>query len=220
MHAAPLLFNPFDQHCWLSPHRCLFWEEQKMLVLSDLHWGKSGHFRKHGLPVPDATATEDLHRLTQQMSYFQPEQVVIVGDMFHSRANLQMEQWIRWRNNFSSVSFMLIKGNHDILHHDWYERSNIRLIEHHWWQAPFYFVHDAADGVLPMDEEGMIISGHLHPGIAMKGGGKQSLRLPCYYYSAPNLYLPAFSQFSGMATIRPKKKDQVFAIVGAEVVAV
>jgi hypothetical protein len=54
----------------------------------------------------------------------------------------------------------------------------------------------------------------------MKGGGKQSLRLPCYYYSAPNLYLPAFSQFSGMATIRPKKKDQVFAIVGAEVVAV
>jgi metallophosphoesterase superfamily enzyme len=94
------------------------------------------------------------------------------------------------------------------------------LIEHHWWQAPFYFVHDAADGELPMDEEGMIISGHLHPGISMKGGGKQSLRLPCYYYSAPNLYLPAFSQFSGMATIRPKKKDQVFAIVGAEVVAV
>lgn len=220
MHAAPLLFRPAEQHCWLSPHRCLFWEERKMLVLSDLHWGKTGHFRKHGLPIPDGAAREDLHRLTQQIIFFKPEQVVIVGDMFHSHANLQMEQWIRWQADFTSIAFTLIKGNHDMLHRSFYTRSNIHLITDHWLQPPFYFVHDAADKPVTEDKGIITVSGHLHPGISMKGSGKQSLRFPCYFFAAPNLYLPAFSQFSGMAIIRPGKKDQVFAIVGTEVIPV
>ena len=30
----------------------MFWEEEKALIVSDLHFGKTGHFRKSGIAVP------------------------------------------------------------------------------------------------------------------------------------------------------------------------
>ena len=220
MQTPPLLHIMAEQHCWLSPQRCMFWEEKKLLVLSDLHWGKTGHFRKNGIAVPTEIAREDLHRLTQQITHFNPEQVIIVGDMFHSRANRELDQWLRWRNDFSSLAFTLIKGNHDILASDWYKEARIQVFNNQWLHPPFTFVHDAADVVSAGVEENITISGHLHPGVAVTGKGKQSLRFPCFYFARPHFYLPAFSYFSGMAMVQPKKSQEVFAIVNDAVMKI
>jgi metallophosphoesterase superfamily enzyme len=81
-------------------------------------------------------------------------------------------------------------------------------------------VHDAADVISEGEEENITISGHLHPGVAVKGRGKQSLRFPCFYFASPHFYLPAFSYFSGMAMVQPKKSQEVFAIVNDAVMKI
>src|SRR5688500_16707881 len=96
---APLLHKIEEQTLWLSAGRALFWEEQEALVLSDLHLGKTGHFRKAGIAVPQAVLKEDMQRLMTLVHYFGPQQLIVVGDFFHSHANLELEFFKRWRED-------------------------------------------------------------------------------------------------------------------------
>jgi metallophosphoesterase superfamily enzyme len=50
--------------------------------------------------------------------------------------------------------------------------------------------------------------------------GRQSLRFPCFYFNAQFAVLPAFSRFTGLALIEPKKQEDVFAIVNDQVIPV
>ncbi len=81
----PLFHIAFEvSSCGFPPHRCLYWEEERSLILSDLHFGKTGHFRKAGIAVPQSVYREDLLRLLSLIQYFQPRQLLVVGDLFHS----------------------------------------------------------------------------------------------------------------------------------------
>jgi metallophosphoesterase superfamily enzyme len=44
----------------LTNQRALFWKETSALILSDLHLGKTAHFRKNGIPLPANIILEDL----------------------------------------------------------------------------------------------------------------------------------------------------------------
>ena len=55
---------------WVSPERSLFWEEENTLIIADMHLGKSGHFRKAGIAVPQSIYKADLQRLMSQLSTF------------------------------------------------------------------------------------------------------------------------------------------------------
>ena len=113
----------------LTAGRCIIWEEEKALILSDLHFGKTGHFRKNGIAVPQTIFKEDIQRLTAQVQYFKAEQLIIVGDLFHSHANKEMEVFLRWRNDFAQLNIKLVIGNHDILPDTWYAKANINCIK-------------------------------------------------------------------------------------------
>jgi uncharacterized protein len=205
---APVLHKIHRQTFWLSPLRALYWEEQRALVLSDLHFGKTGHFRKAGIPVPQAVYRHDLQRLSQLLEQFQPAQLIAVGDLFHSRANLELEQFRHWREGYPALEFHLVKGNHDILEEDWYPGAGIRVWEQERVIDDIGFAHEQGCGTRPFT-----FCGHLHPGVVISGPGKQSLRLPCFYFTPSHCVLPAFSLFTGLATIRPAKADSVFAVV-------
>ena len=105
----PTSFSVKDQQLWLSPDRAVYWEEQQSLIVSDMHFGKTGHFRKAGIPVPQAVFKEDLHRLVQQLQYFQPRQLIIVGDLFHSDANKELELFQKWRDDLADLHIELIR---------------------------------------------------------------------------------------------------------------
>ncbi|HWK02703.1 MAG TPA: ligase-associated DNA damage response endonuclease PdeM [Puia sp.] len=206
-----------DQQLWLSPDRCIFWEEEKSLIVSDLHFGKTGHFRKSGIGVPQSVYREDLQRLLTQIQYFRPRQLLVVGDLFHSRENKELALFQRWREDFPDLGVRLIKGNHDILHDDWYQAAGIELSPERLQIGEFAFIHDITD-----DDDGKageeaaatyFFSGHIHPGIRINGLGKQSLRFPCFYFGEEYAVLPAFSRFTGMASIYPAPGENVFAIL-------
>lgn len=195
----------------LSVERCMFWEEKKTLILSDLHLGKTGHFRKAGIAVPQAIFKEDMQRLVTQLQYFKPEHVIVIGDMFHSHGNKEHDLFIKWRKDFSQLTIHLVKGNHDILHEKWYASADITLSTCEVKIDLFSFVHDFTD--CEINENGYIFSGHIHPGISIHGRGKQSLRFPCFYFGNNYAVLPAFSRFTGMYGIKPKPGESVYALV-------
>src|SRR5688572_15243782 len=68
---------------WVSPERCLYWEEENTLIVSDLHLGKSGHFRKAGIAVPQSVYKADMQRLIAQLYLFKADRLIIVGDLTH-----------------------------------------------------------------------------------------------------------------------------------------
>lgn len=194
----------------------MFWEEEKTLIISDLHFGKTGHFRKSGIAVPQDVYQEDLQRLMQQVQYFRPEKIIFTGDLFHSFENLEHALFAKWRKAISANSIHLVKGNHDLLSNKVYEELGIILHENLYSVGPFVFVHDLKTDTLD-SVKGYRISGHIHPGVRISGQGKQSLSFPCFYFSENFAILPAFSKFTGFIVIKPLKTDSVFAIIKSNV---
>ena len=227
---APVSHIQNGQHLWLSPERCVYWEEQKALILSDLHFGKTGHFRKFGIAVPQNVYKEDLQRMVQLIQFFQPQTLIVVGDMFHSGENLELELFRKWRTDFSGLSIQLIKGNHDILQNSWYENAGMMVHSSSYSLQPFFFTHDISHNIKPAaslatqglpaeaPEPNYIFSGHVHPGILVHGGGRQSLRFPCFYFGERYAILPAFSRFTGTYLVAPRENENVFAIVENKIV--
>ncbi|MBW0176518.1 ligase-associated DNA damage response endonuclease PdeM [Sediminibacterium sp.] len=214
---APVLHCIRDHHFWLSPERVLYWEEEKTLILSDLHFGKTGHFRKSGIAVPQSIYQQDLQRLFHQISFFNPEKILIVGDFFHSIENKEMDFFLKWRNDLSALPMILVKGNHDILQKEWYRNASVDIVEQFQLNS-FLFIHDNTGTT--QSEDVFVFSGHLHPGCIIRGAGKQSLRFPCFYFTEQQAILPAFSHFSGLTIVQAKKNDHVFAIVNQSIIKI
>lgn len=202
-----------DQTLWLTSCRCIFWEEKKALILSDLHLGKTGHFRKSGIAVPQDIYKKDLHRLFSQIQYFNASQLFIVGDLFHSYANKELDVFMKWRNDMPKLEINLIKGNHDILSKKTYAKIKIEVSNTNLKVGPFCFTHDINSICKEDGEDHYILSGHIHPGVHLSGQGKQSLVFPCFYFNKTFAILPAFSLFTGASRIKMKEGDHVFCLV-------
>jgi DNA ligase-associated metallophosphoesterase len=191
-------------------------------VISDLHLGKSGHFRKEGIAVPQSIYKADLQRLIAQLYVNKAERLIIVGDFTHSTANKELDLFLKWRKDFSSLTIELIKGNHDILSDQWYDDADV--IVHHWKQVmgPFIFLHDLKERKRLTEAEQQLypFTGHLHPGINFRGRGKQSLTFPCFYFAKNHCVLPAFSRFTGKFLVEPDDDETAFAIVENSVIKV
>lgn len=207
-----------NENFTLSAERVLFWEKEKTLVIADMHLGKTGHFRKSGIPVPQRIYMEDLQRLFTQILYFKAEQLLIVGDLTHSNSNKELEIFRKWRSDVAALNIRLVKGNHDILDEQWYHDAGIITTHDPLLVGKFLFVHDITSCELP--SVNYIFSGHLHPGISVKGIARQSLRFPCFYFSNHYCVLPAFSRFTGTSSIAPKKGEHVFALVEKKIIQV
>lgn len=207
-----------DQHLILTAERSLFWEDERTLIIADLHVGKTGHFRKSGIGIPAGIYKDDLHRLLAQILFFKAERLIIAGDLTHSIANREMDLFRKWRKDFSSLDVHLAKGNHDILDNAWYEEADIKVHNEPLVIKQFLFVHDVLKPPLAIKPGYHAFSGHVHPGIIIRGKGKQALRFPCFYFAKDHCILPAFSRFTGIYPVLLKKGEKAFAVVEKDIV--
>jgi uncharacterized protein len=207
-----------DQHLILTAERSLFWEDESTLIIADLHVGKTGHFRKAGIGVPSGIYKDDLHRLLAQILFFKAERLIIAGDLTHSIANREMDLFRKWRKDFSSLDVHLAKGNHDILDNAWYEEADIKVHNEPLVIKQFLFVHDVLKPALTIKPGYYAFSGHVHPGVIIRGKGKQALRFPCFYFAKDHCILPAFSRFTGTYPVLLRKEEKAFAVVEKEIV--
>ena len=92
--------------------KLVFWVEESILMLSDLHIGKVIHFNKNGISIPKDISFKNLKILKSGIEDYQPKDVLFLGDLFHSSYNSEWDEWIDFFNN-SKLRFTLILGNHD-----------------------------------------------------------------------------------------------------------
>src|SRR5712675_429051 len=63
----------------------LFWEEESLLVVSDLHLEKGSSFAKRGVLLPPYDTVATLGRLAAVIARHDPRMVIALGDSFHDR---------------------------------------------------------------------------------------------------------------------------------------
>src|SRR4030081_2727118 len=63
----------------------LFWEEQSLLVVSDLHLEKGSSFAARGVLLPPYDTVATLGRLAAVIARHDPRMVIALGDSFHDR---------------------------------------------------------------------------------------------------------------------------------------
>ena len=176
------------EHLILSNERTLYWENENTLIVADLHVGKTGHFRKEGIGVPTNIYKDDLHRLLAQILFFKAERLIIVGDLTHSIANREMDLFRKWRKDFPLLEVNLAKGNHDILDNRWYQEADINVYNEPFSLNDFLFVHDIVKPKFTAAPGKFIFSGHVHPGITIRGKAKQSLCFPLFLFYQNSLH--------------------------------
>lgn len=185
------------------------------MIIADMHLGKSGHFRKSGIAIPQSIYKADLQRLIAQLYLFKVDRLIIAGDLTHSSSNKELDLFLKWRKDFSSLHIDLVRGNHDILEDSWYDEADITVTPKQLTEGPFIFLHDLKEHTLLTEDEKRLyaFTGHMHPGINIRGQGRQSLSFPCFYFSQNFCVLPAFSRFTGTYKVKPVKGETVFAVV-------
>ncbi len=201
----------------LHPLKGIYWVEKKALLLADLHLGKAAHFRRAGIAVPPGVQHENYDRLINLLLEYRPERVLLLGDLFHSELNASWQEFSDLLAQFSAIRFELIPGNHDILDPVHYLQAGLLVHPLDWVEGPFLLTHHPR-AEYPAGLYGL--AGHLHPGIRLYGAGRQSLRLPCYYFGEKGGVLPAFGAFTGVSVLTVEEEDQVYAITATEVVGV
>lgn len=205
----------------LLPQKAIFWPAERILFLADLHLGKVNHFRRAGIPVPVRANQRNLEMIVDLVQQTRPQRLLCLGDLFHSHYNPEWESFGELIKHFRTTSFELVLGNHDIMSDQQYIRKGI-VVHSRLQVGPFLLTHHPLE---ESDESGWPASaynlaGHLHPGVTMRGGGRQSLTLPCFYFGRRSGLLPAFGAFTGLARIKPLKEDKVYVIAEEKIFSV
>ena len=197
----------------LHPTGCLYWKERKMLMIADVHLGKISHFRKSGIAVPSGPVKANFAQLDKALNIFEVDTLCFLGDLFHSEFNNEWNLFSEWVGA-QQVDIVLVAGNHDILTSDHYENIGINVCSE-WVIEDFLLTHH------PQDTPGYFnFAGHIHPGVKLRGTGKQWLKLPCFFKRENQMILPAFGKFTGIYLMVPTANDCVYAVTKDEVVLV
>lgn len=199
----------FTMHCCGA----LFWNQKKTLLIADVHLGKVTHFRKNGFAIPNHAMHKNFENLIEVVDFFQPERILFLGDLFHSTKNSEWELFVKW-SKICSSELILIAGNHDIIPNFNFEDIGIKVVDSVKIDD-FILTHH------PTEIEGFFnFSGHIHPGIVLKGMGRSQLKLPCFFQRKQQMILPAFGAFTGLGILQPQEGDVIYALTKDEVIKV
>src|SRR3954470_17583554 len=183
----------------------LFWQEQSLLVVSDLHLEKGSSFATRGVLLPPYDTVATLGRLAAVMARHDPRTVIALGDSFHDRdahrrlpapdreaiGGLQMRRdWI-W-----------ISGNHDpALPSDLggVVASEVAI-------GPIAFRHEPTGAVGE-------IAGHLHPKARVATRGR-AMERRCFASDGERAVMPAFGAYTGGLSIRDVAFAKIFGAPG------
>src|SRR5256885_11158127 len=94
----------------------LFWQEQRLLVVSDLHLEKGSSFATRGVLLPPYDTVATLGRLAAVIARHDPRMVIALGDSFHDRTAHERLS-ASDRDALSAMqarhAWIWISGNHD-----------------------------------------------------------------------------------------------------------
>ena len=173
----------------------LFWPDERLLAIADLHLEKGSAFAARGVLLPPYDTATTLARLGRLIERYAPRLVVALGDSFHdgggparmhdvSRAALQALQ--RGRD------WLWIAGNHDPAPADNIGGRFADVLA----LGALTFRHQPSPW--PSDGE---VAGHLHP-VARVARRGTAVSRRCFATDARRLVMPAFGAYAGGLNVR------------------
>ena len=197
----------------LLPEKALFKPDESLLVIADVHLGKATHFRNAGIPMPAHAQMSDYHNLQVLFEKIAPAKVYFLGDLFHSVFNRDWHFFCDLISLFPSISFILVKGNHDIINSNKFDELCIKVVDSI-EDDLFIYSHEPLAEVA----QGKVnIVGHIHPGITLSGMGRQSVKLPCFYADKKLVILPAFGVLTGLYNMEKKDTARIYIVLQDEI---
>lgn len=167
----------------------LYWPEQRLLCVSDLHFGKSERIaRRGGAALPPYETRETLERLEQDLNRTGVEVVICLGDSFDDLgAAMALPEAERlWITRLQAGRrWIWIEGNHD--------PGPVDLGGSHLSEltiGALTFRHIALPGATGE------VSGHYHPKARVNARGR-SISRPAFLMDHDRLILPAYGTYTG-----------------------
>lgn len=178
----------------------LFWQEERLLVVSDLHLEKGSSFAQRGVLLPPFDTAATLAQLGAVMARHDPRTVIALGDSFHDRkAHERLSA--NDRDALSALQmrrdWIWISGNHD----PELPRDLGGTVADEVAIGPIVFRHEPTGTVGE-------IAGHLHPKARVSTRGR-SVERRCFASDGERAVMPAFGAYTGGLSIR----DVAFAAV-------
>jgi len=198
--------------------KALFWPAESTLFVADVHLGKDAAMLASAIPIPLGSTTETLCRLSHVLDLSGAKSLILLGDLWHAKAGRTprfTEEFVCWRRRHASVKMLLVEGNHDLKSGPLPAEADVTTVSEPHAMGPFALCHMPE----PRDT-GYVLSGHIHPGVVMEGMGRQSVKLPCFWFGPQAAVLPAFGVFTGCASVRPASGDQVFVVFDGKILSV
>ena len=167
----------------------LWWPDQQLLCVSDLHLGKSERVaRRSGLTLPPYDTRDTLNRLAADLARCNARTVVCLGDSFDdlSAAHALPEDERLWISKLQAGRrWIWIEGNHDPGPID---MGGTHLAELP--RSPLTFRHIAQDGASGE------ISGHYHPKAEIRTRARLISR-PAFLSDSDRVILPSYGTYTG-----------------------
>ena len=183
-------------------------QENKILVISDLHIGIEEAILKKGL-APRMQIHEIITNLNKIFDNLQKQnisldKIIILGDLKHEHGKISDEEWRETLHFLDVISkkakeIILIKGNHDnILGPIAYKRDLI--IKPYYQYQDILFMHGHKEYKSALDKDfKILILGHLHPAITLTDEYKKE-KYKCFLlgkWKRKQIYvLPSFNPIS------------------------
>jgi len=199
---------------YLLKEKAVWCSKSKSLFIADTHFGKAGHFRKAGIAIPESVHLADYLTIESLIERYEPESFYFLGDLFHSSIN---NQWLileEFMEGYDNISFILIKGNHDILPKNIYKSSVLKIYLEPVIVGPLVLSHEPMEAI---PDGKLNLCGHLHPGFAVKGLGHKKT-LPCFHFKPGQLILPSFGKFTGCVILPIEEDDKIFLVAPNSVI--
>lgn len=174
----------------LHPGGILWWEAQRTLVVSDLHFEKASSFARRGVFLPPYDTAVTLDRLSAYIHGLEPKRVISLGDSFHDpdgAARMPLDLQTQLAMLQIGREWIWITGNHDP--HGSAGRFGDHVEEH--VIAGLTFRHEPREDAVEGE-----IAGHLHPVGRIRRHGR-SVRRACFAGNLSRLVMPAFGALTG-----------------------
>ena len=173
----------------LLPSGALWWAQENLLCVSDLHLGKAERIaRRGGHLLPPYETKDTLIRLERDIERTGARIIVCLGDSFDdltSAQNLAQDDVIWLTRLMAGRRWVWIEGNHDP---GPVEFGGTHLAE--LFHPPLHFRHIAKKGAA------CEISGHYHPKARLNLRGRRLSR-PCLLTDSDRVILPAYGTYTG-----------------------
>lgn len=173
-----------------DPSGALYWPDEGMLVVSDLHLEKGSSYARRGLVLPPYDTRSTLRVLGELCVQWQPDCVIALGDSFHddeAHTRLGNDDLGVLKSLVAAHDWTWILGNHDEALPEDFGGTIAEEIQ----IGRLTFRHE----MLPLPLPGQV-TGHYHPCAKVRREGR-SVRRRCFVTDGVNLIMPAMGAYTG-----------------------